>query len=622
MAEKIFTVDRFLGLNESADSATELKLGEASVIENFNITDDYNLKTRPGIRRYLLDDKEQEHIEQIDVFHVGAKQVMVCLYEFNGYRYAIIVVDGKKCWTFSRGYVWKVIPYGGKVSLLWSKENPETDNEYNLRMADFTISNTGEVFETLSGVYDPLAITGRAPTGGGEIVENRNLLSDYYYVEFDADGAAVDYVLPEDVTEVVSVSVNGEGSALEELGGFNADTHAFVFKAAPEQGAKISCCCRFADGEHTAAKKRFLKMPYYESYNGATDTRMFFYGDGSNISYYTGTPAHGHGFYVPAMNELAVDFSDSQITAMVRHYSRLLVYKPDGVDAITYDPMTLADGKVIAGFYATPVNRNFGNDAMAQVQLVNNCPRSFTHSGIYEWRVSSGYQDERYAKRISQKVARTIAGADMTKVVTFDDEVSKTYYVFCNDEQGTVLVNRYDLEAWSIYKSQLTKGVVKAVIYNGKMIFLSNGELFTFDPEANFDAPVEKDGALARIGCVWESGYMAFGADYRRKHSSNLWVSMLPENNSRMSITVKTDRRDEYLEKMTGLPLLDFSNVNFANFSFLRSHAPKIKRIKIKVKKFVYYKLIFRVAHNADTAGDRATVLGYDQQVRYSSEVK
>jgi hypothetical protein len=77
-------------------------------------------------------------------------------------------------------------------------------------------------------------------------------------------------------------------------------------------------------------------------------------------------------------------------------------------------------------------------------------------------------------------------------------------------------------------------------------------------------------------------------------------------------------RRDEYLEKMTGLPLLDFSNVNFANFSFLRSHAPKIKRIKIKVKKFVYYKLIFKI----EKAGARGTILAFDQKVRFASMAK
>ena len=48
MSTKIFAVNRFLGLNLSENGSTGLKLGEASKAENFYITDDYKLKTRPG----------------------------------------------------------------------------------------------------------------------------------------------------------------------------------------------------------------------------------------------------------------------------------------------------------------------------------------------------------------------------------------------------------------------------------------------------------------------------------------------------------------------------------------------------------------------------------------------
>jgi hypothetical protein len=48
---KMFTVDKFLGINESADGLTELGMGEASVMENFFITDAFNLTVRPSIQR-------------------------------------------------------------------------------------------------------------------------------------------------------------------------------------------------------------------------------------------------------------------------------------------------------------------------------------------------------------------------------------------------------------------------------------------------------------------------------------------------------------------------------------------------------------------------------------------
>ena len=40
---KLFTVDKFLGINKSGDGETELKMGEASRMENFMISDAFNL---------------------------------------------------------------------------------------------------------------------------------------------------------------------------------------------------------------------------------------------------------------------------------------------------------------------------------------------------------------------------------------------------------------------------------------------------------------------------------------------------------------------------------------------------------------------------------------------------
>ena len=49
--KRMFTVDKFFGINESADGLTELGMGEASRMENFFITDAFNLTLRPGIQR-------------------------------------------------------------------------------------------------------------------------------------------------------------------------------------------------------------------------------------------------------------------------------------------------------------------------------------------------------------------------------------------------------------------------------------------------------------------------------------------------------------------------------------------------------------------------------------------
>lgn len=375
-----------------------------------------------------------------------------------------------------------------------------------------------------------------------------------------------------------------------------------------------------------AARRRFIEMKYSEQFNGATDTRTFFYGDGSNICYYTGVPArgdglraHGSGLYLPVGNELAVDFSASPITGMIRHYSRLLAFKPDGVDAITYEPVTLEDGSVIAGFYVRPVSRDQGNVAMGQLSLVNNSTRSLSSGGVYDWRLSSGnYRDERYTKLMSEKVYRTLAKADLSRAKACDNDEEKTWYLFLNDAEGTVLVHRYDLDVWSIWKSRLTTQVSSAFSFEGRTVFLNHGELFFFDPDAAYDEAETAGEAKVPIEAVWESGMMSFSAPYRRKYSSYIWLSLLPQSGTELDVTVETDRSDEYLVKHVSRSLLDFGRINFGDFAFISSAAPTVNRVKLKVKKFIFYKLIFRVK----LPGARATVLGYDQQIRYSSNVK
>jgi hypothetical protein len=85
-----------------------------------------------------------------------------------------------------------------------------------------------------------------------------------------------------------------------------------------------------------------------------------------------------------------------------------------------------------------------------------------------------------------------------------------------------------------------------------------------------------------------------------------------------MTITAQTDRRSEYVEKELQANVFGWPNQNFPNWTFDVNDTPKIRRVRLKVKKFVYYKLIFR----AGGGGSKATVLGYDQQVRFGSMAK
>jgi hypothetical protein len=413
---------------------------------------------------------------------------------------------------------------------------------------------------------------------------------------------------------------------VSDEGSFDVAAHTFTFKTAPVKGVgnvEITYDTDAAAAEEN--RMRIVRMALTEAYNGSTDTRLFVAGDGSNICYYSGVTQNGEAtpMYFPAMNEIAVDMTSAAVTGLVRHYSKLLVFtRGGGAYTISYEPVTNTDGSTVAGFYLRSANKGFGNDVMGQVATVNNFARTVTKDGIYSWNITASYyQDERYAKRISDKVEKSLKAADINQVVSCDDDFSKTYYLFLNDSRGTVLVNRYDLGrdgVWCIYRGELFRNVKNAMVSNGVMVFNNETELFLLNASIAYDAPTVSGGNPLPIKAVWESGYMDFGADFQRKYSSQLYVSLLPQAHSNMTITAATDKRSEYMEKVTSGNLFTWAEADFRWWSFETNTSPKIRRIRLKVKKFVYYKLIFRV----EEPGARATVLGYDQTIRYGSLAK
>lgn len=627
---RMFSVDKFLGLNEAADGDTELKMGQASRIENWHITDGYNLTVRPGIQRVDEDRPSglpiqaawsgtiegEEYLVAVDLDGIredGVGEATDRIFLFakgEDGKFQLILEQRKALGINNESYPVKIFPFNGKLYIM-SGGNTVVYKEGSFQPED---------------PYIPLVIMGAAPAGGGTTLENLNLLTPYRRIDFSADGEATAYVLPSEAEEVTAITIDNAAKTVASAGVFDPDTHTFTFNTAPTKGVgNVEFTYRGSEAETKKTRERIINCRLWETFNGSTDTRLFLAGDGTNMCYYSGHPAQGDEslLYFPAMYEVAVDMASSPVTGIVRHYGKLLVYtEKDGVYTITYEPVTLEDGTVTAGFYLRAAHREFGNEAMGQIQTVENYPRSISAGSIYEWRITSSfYKDERYAKRVSDMVERTLKKADPRKIVTCDDNHDKTYYVFLNDEEGTVLVSRYALgrdDIWTVYKSTLCRDVKYALMCGDTMVFMTKHDMFYFSKNAPSDAPEHIAGDAQAIRAVWESGFMDFGAAFRKKYSSRIYVSLLPEGSSWLTVTASTDRRESYTEKSIGSNVFSFASANFGRWSFNMNRIPKISRIRLKVKKFVYYKLIFKV----EGLGDRATILGYDQQVRFASMVK
>jgi hypothetical protein len=215
---------------------------------------------------------------------------------------------------------------------------------------------------------------------------------------------------------------------------------------------------------------------------------------------------------------------------------------------------------------------------------------------------------------MGQRVANTLSGIDFSDAVCFDDIFHSEYYIVQN---GTALVYNYNADVWYVY----TEIPATCIINCGQEVFFGTDNGYI----RRFSRDYMNDNGTA-ITAYWESGSMSFGADYKRKYSANLWVGLKPERYGALNVTVQTDRQNDYTDESllsnytedVASGFFNFLDLDFSRFSFGVNDKPQMKCLKIKVKKFGYYKLIF----TSQSTNTTASVTGADIRVRYTQNVR
>jgi len=440
--------------------------------------------------------------------------------------------------------------------------------------------------------YRPLVTVAAPPSGGGTTLEQVNKLTGARRAWYSPDGAALEFLLPEEG----NVDYVKDLSSGVDIGGWTSEGNKVRFSTAPGKGVN-SIEIGWTVSENFRGQVTAMRCA--ELYNGVQDTRVFLYGDGSNRALYSGLDYDGRprADYFPDLNEVAVGDGNTPVTAMLRHYDRLMCFKLDSAWSISYGAITLPDGAVTAGFYVSPVNRDVGNCAPGQARLVENRPRTLDGRSVMEWRagiyIAETAGDQSSAYRISQRVDSAIRSFDLAAAKTFYDKLSHEYYVI--GEDGTALVHNVDADAWYIYTNFAAACLIR---YKDELYYGTRDGWLRHCSDDYFSDEGEE------IDAQWESGSMSFSKDYRRKYSAMVWLGIKPEDSGYLKVTAETDIRS-----------------GAAEYSFRTDSAkavPRMNRIKLKAKKFTYYKLILS-NRSADTT---ATVVSADIRVREAGYVR
>ena len=327
---------------------------------------------------------------------------------------------------------------------------------------------------------------------------------------------------------------------------------------------------------------------------------------------YSGIDADGipTADYFPDLYEIAIGESNTPITALVRHYARMIAFKSGSAWSVQYGTMTLDSSMTVAAFNVTPLNRSIGNEALGQAQLLENNPLTLETGGVYQWQAtsSSGYitDNQTNAKRVSDRVFETVKGFAPEKTRTFN---RKNEHEFWFLSEGTALILNYASDAWYIYTNMpfLAMLDIKGEAYG-----------FTADGKIKHLSRAYRNDDGAEIDAYAATGLMDFGRDWQLKYSPMIFVAIEPETNARVTVTAESNRRSDYPEKVVAMSIATFTHVDFNHFSFRTNHKAQVKRLKLKVKKAVFYRLVFKSV----SASATATVLETDIQLRYAGNVK
>lgn len=723
--EKIFPIKSWGGLNENPDGDTKLKLGEASVMTNWRITRDGNLKRRPGSElvcgcRSIYTPTAASTATVVFSTANPDAEIVLCDTVINGTVPGTLRLSGgiydktvstassftgksflykDKLWKLSEitesggtytvkayrwtakatgtygvvgmwsgwinneevmlvacvdnttvadgkvGYIYKVEFSGGAVTRINLNDTAIPmpghvhmfgfDNKvYFLTGAEYWVWDGtlvgGDYFKTVEGYVPIVAIT-LQPGGQSELLENVNLLTAKRRVWLSPDGQKEaensDYRIFQ-LPEKNLVPRSGDNFYVKDLSAGNDLTYSTDYDVNTTLGTvtlhpgghtpvagvnsyEVGYTAGTYDSSHNLVpavyRSQVYNMRCSELYSGTQDTRVFLYGDGSNKYIYSGIDYYGkpRADYFGDLDAGAIGDENTPITSMIRHYSTLVAYKRASAWSLTYGVISLTSDTMSPAFYATPVNRRLGNEPMGQVVLVNNSPVTLSNGEVYQWSNSSYYssnltQDERQARRISDRIQKTIREFSLKDCFCYDDNYAQEYYI-CYD--GDALVWNYAADAWYKYEDL---DMVAACNFGGELYFgTSDGRLFHMtDQVTTYDTdPIE---------AYWESGAMDFGQDYTRKYAAMLWVGIKPDEDlenadeATVTVTVRTDRKAEYSEKLVTTAKARVGS------------EPFMTRLKIKAKKFSFYTLIFK----SDGEGETPTINCADIRVRFQGYAK
>lgn len=553
-------------LNEPSLVATNRSPDALNIWKNYKDTQETCIETRPGYRRIA---KIGTKINGIYLFSLSTAIIHSgnCLYEWSNFPSE---------------------PNETTIKEIYNNMNPNEitsfnkfgDNLYINDGFNYILYNGSEVKEVREEAFIPRTTIGRKPTGGGETLQDVNVLQPKRTNSFLADGASTQYVLDAigiDSTEVIAI-VNDITLTEDTDFTVNRASGIVTFKTAPAQPSLAGTDNVFITFSKTV-------LGYEDRIKKCTKALIF-----DNRMFYTGNPEFPNAIFHSELNNPAYvsdlsyyedGSSDSRIKDMVVGSNVLWVFKDlDQNNAnVFYHEQTLDEkqgavypckqGNVSTGCYTKGIN--FKDDI---VYISRNGLEGITTENINSRQAishRSSLIDSEMINNSNYSNAQMVEWQGYLLILVG----GKIFLADSRQKYSNLNSFEYEWYYWDI--SRCNPHILKE--YREKLYIGANdGSIFVVEGT--------NDNEEAILS-YWTTPMDNFGYDNKLKTTNKrggiVKIKTIP--NGIIKISRKINTSDEYKyttqKSLTGF---NFNNLDFRNFSFVTA-SQSYAILKIKEKK-------------------------------------
>lgn len=568
MAEKtLLKLDKFLGLHISKDAETELKDGEASSMTNFKITKGYKLKRRDGFK----------------ALREGTLAVrgIWCTKDENASmpRYAAVI--GNTAYVSDTGF--DSLQSAGNVP---GSEDvtffPFKEKLYILNGTEIKELSDNKT-ETISP-YRPTVMISTSPDGSGDMYESPNMLTGSMRQLFTPDGESKSFKLC--MKNIISIDfVKLEGEAVTDYS-FDSYSSVITFKEAPPSLYPDSLEVGFT-AENSEGYEKINNCRYAVSYGGDNDTQVFLWGNKNfpSMRFYSGTvDGESSISYFPEENCTVIG-DGGEITSMVRHYDRLLIFTRSEAYYSYPEKKTDPAGREYISYPVFPLSSDKGCIVRGEGILADNHPCTVSFGGLYKW-ASTSVRDERNAICFSERISAELTPYRLSKAHLFDRQSTKELFILCPD---VIFVYNYELDVFYRYED----------IALTHMAENEKGELFFALSDGRICIAEGDDDGGRPIRCEWFSKYFDFGHPEIKKNIYTITLTVNPGVMTYGELTWATDTAShtgfDIKKTLTlGYRLFDFDELSFDDLSFDTAYVAKQLKTRTRIRRFSFFRIGIR----------------------------